>query len=42
MIEAIGQIQRDIPEGDIEVVIKTMKKIGININSEELVAQLTK
>ena len=42
MIEAIEQIQRDIPEKDIEVVIETMKKIGININSEELVAPLTK
>jgi len=42
MIEAIEQIQKDIPEKDIEVVIETMKKIGININSEELVAPLTK
>jgi DNA-binding MarR family transcriptional regulator len=42
MIEAIGQIQKDIPEKDIKVVIETMKKIGININSEELVAPLTK
>ncbi len=42
MIEAIEQIQKDIPDKDIEAVIETMKKIGININSEELVAPLTK
>ncbi len=42
LIEAIEQIQKDIPEKDINVVIETMKKIGININSEELVAPLTK
>jgi DNA-binding MarR family transcriptional regulator len=42
MIEAIEQIQRDIHEKDIKVVIETMKKIGLNINSEELVASLTK
>jgi DNA-binding MarR family transcriptional regulator len=42
MIEAIEQIQNDISEKDIETVIETMKKIGININSEELVAPLTK
>ena len=42
MMEAIGQIQKDIPKKDIEKVIEIMKKIGININSEELVAPLTK
>ena len=42
MKEAIKQIQKDIPEKDIEVVIETMKKIGLNINSEELVAPITK
>lgn len=42
MKESINQIQKDIPEEDIEVVIETMKKIGLNINSEELVAPLTK
>jgi len=42
MKEAIKQIQKDIPEKDIKVVIETMKKIGLNINSEELVAPLTK
>lgn len=40
--EVIGQIQREIPEEDIELVIKTMKKIIKNINSEELVALITK
>ena len=42
MIEAIGQIQKDIPKKDIEKVIEIMKKIGLNINSEELVAPITK
>ena len=42
MIKAIEQIQKDIPEKDIEAVIETMKRIGININSDELVAPLTK
>ena len=42
MIKAIEQIQNDIPEKDIKAVIETMKKIGININSDELVAPLTK
>ncbi len=42
MIEAIDQIQKDISKKDIEKVIETMKKIGLNINSEELVAPLTK
>jgi DNA-binding MarR family transcriptional regulator len=42
MIEAIGQIQKDIPKKDIDKVIEIMKKIGLNINSEELVAPITK
>ncbi len=42
MIEAIGQIQKDISKKDIEKVIDIMKKIGLNINSEELVAPITK
>lgn len=42
LIEAIKQIQKDIPNKDIEKVIDIMKKIGLNINSEELVAPITK
>jgi len=42
MLDVIRQIQNDIPEDDIDVVIETMKKILKNINSEELVAMITK
>jgi len=42
MQEAVKQIQKDISEKDLETVIHTMKTIGQNINSEELVATLTK
>jgi len=42
VLDAIRQIQEGIPEDDIKVIIRTMKRIGKNINSEELVATLTK
>jgi DNA-binding MarR family transcriptional regulator len=42
MQDVIIQIQQEIPAQNIEVVINTMKKIIRNINSEELVAMLTK
>jgi DNA-binding MarR family transcriptional regulator len=40
--DIIKQIQEGISQNEIDAVIKTMKKIIKNINSEELVAMLTK
>ena len=42
MLEVIRDIQEGISQNEIDAVIKTMKKIIKNINSEELVAMLTK
>ena len=41
-LDIIRIIQEGIPKKDIDVVIRTLKKISQNINSEELVAPLTK
>jgi DNA-binding MarR family transcriptional regulator len=41
-LDIIRIIQEGIPKKDIDVVIRTLKKISQNINSEELVATLTK
>ncbi len=40
--ELIKTIQRDIPEEEIETVIRVMKKINLNIDDTELVAIKTK
>ena len=42
MQDVINHIQNGISQEEIETVIKTMKKIIQNINSEELVAMITK
>jgi len=42
MQDVIKHVQKGISQEEIETVIKTMKKIIKNINSEELVAMLTK
>jgi hypothetical protein len=42
MEDIIDHIQQGVSQEDIDTVIRTMKKIIENINSEELVAMLTK
>jgi DNA-binding MarR family transcriptional regulator len=42
MQDIIDHIQKDIAQEEIDMTIKTMKKIIENINAEELVAPLTK
>jgi DNA-binding MarR family transcriptional regulator len=42
MIKCIVQLQNGIPQENLSIVIKTMKKIRENINLDELVAPLTK